>query len=108
VKFFDALMRVHKALALPPIGQMPEKHWTLHVDDHWSLYLNAASEPWTPCDPQSGDGPALKCGECYVVFNGWPAGILHPMGGCLAAGEAANEKTLCAALLAHAKKAGAK
>ena len=40
----------------------------------------------------------MKVGK-YVEYNGFPAGLLTPMGdGCIAAGEAANEDTFIAAL----------
>lgn len=103
---FPALLDLHRALGLPPIADMPEKHWVCVVDDHWSLYINGSREEWRPVDPESGEGPALVCGDVYVVYNGWPAGIVHPAaGGVLCAGEAANEKTLVTALRSAATRA---
>lgn len=36
--------------------------------------------------------------SAMVTFNGWPAGIIDPRGGILAAGAAANEDTFIAAI----------
>jgi len=32
--------------------------------------------------------------NCYVEFNGWPAGVFNPFGGIIAAGELANRPRL--------------
>lgn len=50
-------------------------------DRGWGAKLNPTS------DEIDGVGPC----EIYVTWNGWPAGILDPSGGVIAAGEAANE-----------------
>lgn len=62
------------------------------VDEHWEFWVNATDEP------QEVEGTPIQPFECYVKFNGWPAGIFTPYNGCFAAGEAANEETFCAAL----------
>lgn len=36
--------------------------------------------------------------QAKIEFNGWPAGIIDPHGGIIAAGEAANEDTFIAAI----------
>ena len=36
--------------------------------------------------------------QAKLTFNGWPAGIIDPMGGIIAAGAAANEDTFIAAI----------
>lgn len=36
--------------------------------------------------------------QAKLKFNGWPAGIIDPRGGIIAAGEAANEDTFIAAI----------
>ena len=60
----------------------------LDVDGAWKITINGKSEA---CDNIPPYG-------VLVEFNGWPAGILDPGGGVIAAGEAANEDTLIAAL----------
>jgi hypothetical protein len=46
-------------------------------------------------------GPSVPPFNCYCEFNGWPAGIFDPIGGVIAAGEAANEDTFAAAIEAE-------
>ena len=57
----------------------------------------------------NGHRDAIKCSHgaevppfnCYVEFNGWPAGLFDPRGGIIAAGDAANEETFAAAVEAE-------
>ena len=74
--------------------------WEAKVDDNWWLAINAHREP-TPCR----GGAEVPPGHVYVEWNGWPAGFINAYGGSMAAGEAANEDTLCTALRAAAKAA---
>lgn len=77
--------------------------WEVQVDNLWWFAVNGHTEPMLcsrsdiPIDPFNA----------YVMFNGWPAFILSPAGGCGAAGEAANEDTLIAALQAATERAKA-
>lgn len=52
----------------------------------WHVVLN-------PTESQVGDTPAFSA---TVGWNGWPAGVIVPDGGVLAAGALANERTLLA------------
>lgn len=71
--------------------------WECQVDEHWKVAVNGHLQPklcsWTnlPVDP----------GTAYIEFNGWPAGLVTPWGGVIAAGDAANEDTFIAALRAR-------
>jgi hypothetical protein len=53
-------------------------------------------------EPQGGEAIAQKLepGECYVKFNGWPAGLFSIVSGdgVIAAGEIANYQAFCEAL----------
>lgn len=77
-------------------GQAPIKGKLYHakLDDCWEFWVNATGKR------EIVEGAQLNPYECYVKFNGWPAGILNPFGGCFAAGDAANEDTFIAALRA--------
>jgi hypothetical protein len=75
----------------------------IEVDEHWWFAINAHKDA-VHCSKET-DVPG---GHIYVMFNGWPAGILTYNDGCLAAGAAANEDTLIAALDAAIAKAEAK
>lgn len=59
----------------------------LEVGNHdvgWHVVLNPTAEP-------IGDVDAFTARVCW---NGWPAGVIDPDGGVLAAGSLANERTL--------------
>lgn len=64
------------------------------IDKQWFVALNGHDEP-TACSKSRN--PVMPY-HIYVEFNGWPAGVLNPYGGCIAAGEAANETTFIAAV----------
>ena len=67
--------------------------WEHQVDDSWWIAVNTHAEK-TTCST-GVDVPAY---HAYVMFNGWPAGVISPAGGVIAAGECANEDTFIAAL----------
>ena len=90
-------MRVAKAFALlcglayakgaRSIKDTPGLHF-VYIDVHWSAYINPHSE-------RVGEVPAF---HTMIEWNGWPAGLLAPDGGVVAAGALANEDSLIAAL----------
>lgn len=53
----------------------------------WKILLNASDQE---VEIREGS-PKLPPLNVYVEFNGWPAGIINPYGGVIAAGECANE-----------------
>lgn len=62
--------------------------YVFDVDDHWRVELNA--------HPEEIEGvPGF---HARVNFCDWPAGVLSPIGGVIAAGAAANEDTFIEAL----------
>jgi hypothetical protein len=67
--------------------------WERQVGDWW-IAVNGHKEPMQHSHGESKLPPF----ECYVEFNGWPAGVFGFDGGIIAAGEAANEETFVAAL----------
>ena len=82
------------ARGLTPLNRHPGAVQVV-VDEHWTFWINGSQGP--VASPK-GEG-TLGRFEAYVEFNGWPAGILDPAGGVLAAGEVANEDTFRAAIL---------
>lgn len=54
----------------------------------WRLTFNGTAE----------EAELIPAYHLSVQWNGWPAGILGPAGGIIAAGAAANEQALIAAL----------
>ena len=84
------------ALGVEKINTLPGC-WEHQVDEHWRIKVNAREEPIDDIKPY----------EMIVWFNGWPAGIVHPVhGGVIAAGALANEDTFIAALDAAILAAG--
>lgn len=67
------------------------------VDEHWWIAVNGHAEP-----AKTSTGVEVPPFAAYIEFNGWPAGVVDPAGGLLAAGELANETTFRAALKAAA------
>lgn len=69
--------------------------WEHDVDGHWWIAVNGHRIPM-----KCSRGPEVHPFTVYVEWKGWPAGIITPDGGTLAAGDAANEDALIAALKA--------
>ncbi len=93
---FDLIIQLHEALKLPPMNEMGV--WELALSGGWYMAVNGGAETVsvTPTGGATSDVERF----CVVFwFNGWPAGVVDiAHGGFLAAGEAANEQTLRAAL----------
>jgi len=70
--------------------------WERRIDEHWWIAVNGREE-----EISCSKGAAVPPFNCYVEFNGWPAGVFNPFGGIIAAGELANEETFAAALEAE-------
>lgn len=92
-------------LAHELFGKPLNEHSGVHqvkVDEHWEFSLNASNEERSA---GSGEIP-LPPFSASLKFNGWPAGIVAPSGGVIAAGECANEETFIAALRAALQARG--
>lgn len=87
------------AMKAEPVNQY-EGCWEVAVDDNWWIALNGHKEA-----VKCSRGASVPPFTAYVEWNGWPAGFIDPRGGALAAGEAANEDTFCAAVKAAVVKA---
>lgn len=90
----ELIFQLHQRDGVLPVGKMPGL-WERRLDDRWTFWINGQLEPVrTPTDFN------LRPGECYVEFNGWPAGILSMITGegYIAAGSLANYQTFCEAL----------
>lgn len=77
-----------------------EHCWEKQIDERWWIAMNGHREP-----RKCSKGTEVQPFNCYVEYNGWPAGILDPFGGILAAGECANEDTFIKALRAAGAEA---
>jgi hypothetical protein len=88
---FALIVELAEALGVRDINQL-EGCWEVEVDSAWWFALNGHG---TPTEARGIHVPPF---EVYVEYNGWPAGVVGPYAGVLAAGEGANEETFCAAL----------
>lgn len=95
---FYEIANMAQRMGVTRIDQM-EGCWEVDVDDHWRLSVNGHGEP-----TKNRDGTEVPPITAYVEWNGWPAGLIHPAGGTMAAGSAANEGALIEALKAAATK----
>lgn len=91
---FELIAQIAIALGAAPLNKH-EGCWELDVDGTWWLAVNGHDEP-RRCSRSFEVAPF----ECYLEFNGWPAGVFSPLGGAIAAGAAANEDALIEALRA--------
>ena len=62
------------------------------LDEHWTLCLNPDTEMY------KWRGFEIPRFHCAIEFNGWPAGLINPFAGWIAAGTVANEDALIEAL----------
>jgi hypothetical protein len=88
---FDAIWTTVCAIAMKvgaaPLNQWPGL-WRFDVDEHWKIAVNAHDE----------EIEGIPKFRLYAEWNGWPAGMLSPTGGEIAAGTLANIFTLREAL----------
>jgi hypothetical protein len=106
----DALWQLVAAIATKrgevPICDLPGA-WHLVIDEkpRWELWCNGHREridvevaaSWATSAHRVTIDPAT----IYIEYNGWPAGLLTPMGGMIAAGAEGNLRTLVAAVRRH-------
>lgn len=100
IEAFTKIAELCHALGAGPMN----KHagcWECQVDKRWKIAVNGHPEPKV----SSLSEVPIEPFHAYAEFNGWPAGILNPYGGTIAAGECANEDTFIAALEAAIKGA---
>jgi len=76
--------------------------WEHQIDAQWWVAVNGHKKP-----RMCSTGTDVPPFTAYLTFNEWPAGFIDVHGGILAAGAAANEDTLCEALVAALAAASA-
>lgn len=67
--------------------------WEIQIDEQWFIAVNGHKD-----ERRCSKGARVPFAHAYVEYNGWPAGIINPYGGILAAGDCANEQALIAAI----------
>ena len=95
---FYELMQLGSRLGVKNINTLPGC-WEHQVDKQWFIAVNAHDVP-VKCSKGTSVGPF----HCYVEYNGFPAGLINPGGGVIAAGSCANEDSFIAALKAASDK----
>ena len=90
----DTLMRYVEHIGVElPLSKHPEC-WEHQLDEQWRLFWNGHDTP-----KESSTGSTVPAFHLYVEYNGWPAGVVPPVGsGWIAAGDCANEDALIAVL----------
>jgi len=102
-EIFPAICDLHEAEGLPPLNVLGV--WQRPLPGGWYMAMNGskADVEVTPPDGMSARVPPY---HAALWFNGWLAGLVHPLeGGFLAAGSAGNKETLLAALREATKAA---
>lgn len=74
------------------IRDVPGGIWRRDIGAHWKVAMNGSAET------RKFEGCPLDPYSIFVEFNGFPAGIINPAGGVIAAGSLANEDTFIAAI----------
>ena len=80
------LIDLHNKDGAPPLAFLPGL-WERRIDDQWAVWVNGH-----PTSMKLPSGGELAPYDCYVQFNGWPAGIFSMATGegSFAAGRIAN------------------
>ena len=89
--------RLCEAVGASPLTRWPNG-WEHQIDDEWRIIVNGSGQWLRFKSDKEPLGVDIEPFGCYVEYNGWPAGMFNPVAGILAAGEAANEDTFCAAV----------
>lgn len=96
----ELILAIHRQDNAPSLNILPGL-WKRVVDEHWTFWVNGHREARAIEDSLLGSqGARVNPYDCWVEFNGWPAGSFSlPTGeGVIAAGQAANYETFCEAL----------
>jgi len=102
---WQLILDLHGARNLAPIKDMPDGVWKQALPGGWFMAVNGGDKVQIVA-PEGGMAVPVERFEVAFWFNGWLAGTLSPLGGTLAAGEAANIDTLAEALRLAIKERG--
>lgn len=93
----ETFILIAEACAAKYGAPLPKELLTLGDENHeWGVTLNPTDKQIMAFDPF----------EAHINWNGFPAGVLNPYCGLIAAGELANEETLCEWLRTQIKAEG--
>lgn len=91
---FAEIVKLAERRGVARINDLPGC-WEPEIGGEWKIALNGHREP-----AKSSSGAEVPPFSAYIEYNGWPAGVIDPSGGIIAAGECANEDAFIAALRA--------
>jgi hypothetical protein len=91
---FCEMIELTRRLGVVNIKNLPGC-WEHQVDAQWHIAVNGQ-----PQTVKASNGAEVPPYTMYVTYNGWPAGLISPNSGWIAAGAGANEDTFIAALKA--------
>jgi len=89
---FNAIVDLALTLGVRSIKDLPAC-WEHQVDDEWFIAINGHDT-----EQRTTNGNRVLPFHCYIEYNGWPAGLITPYDGVIAAGSRANEDSFLAAL----------
>jgi len=97
---FVLLMYIAEADGVIPLSEHYEGCWERQLGEWW-FAVNGHDGP-----RKCSHGVEVQPYHCYVEYNGFPAGLMTPFGGVIAAGRIANEDAFAEALHAELRKHG--
>src|SRR5262245_56692440 len=96
---FIYLAKLAEKDGVTPLADKVKGCWERKIGEHWWIAVNGTEK-----QQKCSKGIQVPGFNCYVEFNGWPAGFFDPYGGVLASGEAANEETFVQAIEEELRK----
>jgi hypothetical protein len=92
---FAGLSRLAAQAGVTAIDKLPGC-WEIQIDEQWFVAVNGHET-----ELRDSKGHRVPPYHAFLEYNGWPAGVINPFAGFIAAGESANEETLIAAIEAR-------
>lgn len=84
---FGIIVELAESMGVQDINQ-EAACWEVDIDSHWSISVNGHREAVTCVH-----GVNVAPFTAYLQYNGWPAGMITPLSGLIAAGNAVNEQS---------------
>ena len=87
----ESIIDLTRRLSVTNLNQL-NNAWQLKLDDNWHIAINGLPVD-TDVSPRGSVAATIPPYHIAIWFNGWLAGMLHPiMGGVFANGTEANEQ----------------
>jgi len=93
---FAKIAELAAAMNVTGINKLPGA-WIVELDHHWTIAVNGHDED-VQTKPHQHAEQSIPAFHAGIWYNGWPAGLLNPFDGLIAAGDAANEDALINAI----------